>query len=136
VADRGREVFVIGSYARRLHPWVAGIFALGVLLQAFLAGAALPQLGGNGDFASHREVGYTLMGIVALVLVIVAGLSRADRAQIWGSIAVFVLYIVQTILPPLRSSSPILAALHPVNAIILFVIAAWLFGRGFRARTA
>jgi len=136
VEGRGREVFVIGSYARRLHPWVAGVFALGVLLQAFLAGAAMPQLGGNGDFATHREVGYTVMGLIALVLLVVAGLGRADRVQIWGSIAVFVLYIVQTLLPPLRGSSPILAALHPANAIVLFGVAAWLFGRGLRASTS
>lgn len=130
--DRGREVFVIGSYARRLHPWVAGLFALGVLLQAFLAGAALPNLGGSGDFSAHVAVGYTAMGIIALVVLILAGLGRADRVQIWGSVALFVLYIVQTLLPPLRGSAPILAALHPVNAIVLFVLAGWMTVRELR----
>ena len=42
---------MIRTTAARIHPWLAGLFALGVLLQAFLAGAALPQLGGSGDFA-------------------------------------------------------------------------------------
>jgi len=124
---------MVGSYARRLHPWAAGLFALGVLLQAFLAGAALPNLGGQGDFAVHREVGYTAMGIVALVVLILAGLGRADRVQVWGSVALFVLYVVQTLLPPLRGSAPVLAALHPVNAIVLFVLAAWLMARSVRA---
>jgi Family of unknown function (DUF6220) len=123
---------MVGTYARRLYPWAVGLFALGVLLQAFLAGAALPNLGGSGDFELHREVGYTAMGIVALIVLILAGLGRADRIQIWGSVALFVLYIVQTLLPPLRGSAPVLAALHPVNAIVLFGLAAWLFVRGIR----
>jgi hypothetical protein len=124
---------MIGSWARRLHPWLSGLFALGVLLQAFLAGAALGQLGGSGDFASHTEFGYTGMGILALLVLIAAGLGRADRVQIWGSIALFVDYIVQTLLPGFRGSSPAVAALHPVNALLLFGLAVWLFIRGLRA---
>ena len=124
---------MIGSWARRLHPWLSGLFALGVLVQAFLAGAALAELGGSGDFASHRDFGYTAMGIIALLILIAAGLGRADRLQIWGSIALFVDYIVQTALPNFRASSPFLAALHPVNAIVLFGLATWLFVRGVRA---
>jgi hypothetical protein len=124
---------MIGSWARRLHPWLSGLFALGVLLQAFLAGAALTELGGSGDFGTHLEFGYTGMGILALLVLIAAGLGRADRAQIWGSIALFVDYIVQTLLPGFRADSPVIAALHPVNAILLFGLAAWLFVRGVRA---
>jgi len=124
---------MIGSWARRLHPWLSGLFALGVLLQAFLAGAAMAQLGGSDDFAAHREFGYTGMGILALLILIAAGLGRADRVQIWGSVALFVDYVIQTLLPNFRESSPLVAALHPVNAILLFGLAAWLFVRGLRA---
>ncbi len=127
---------MIGRWARRLHPWLSGLFALGVLLQAFLAGAALVELGGSGDFGGHIEMGYTGMGILALLVLIAAGLGRADRAQIWGSIALFADYVVQTLLPTLRASSPVAAALHPVNAILLFALAAWLFFRGIRAARA
>jgi hypothetical protein len=118
---------MVRTYAQRLHPWLAGLFALAVLVQAFLAGVALPQLGGNGDFAAHRDLGYTGLGILALIVLIVAGIARASRLQIWGSIGLFVLYVVQTILPTLAGSSPLLAALHPANAILLFALAAWMF---------
>jgi uncharacterized protein DUF6220 len=127
---------MVGSTARRVHPWLAGLFALGVLLQAFLAGAALPQLGGSGSFATHIEVGYTAMGIIALLVLIASGLGRADRGQIWGSVALFVLYIVQTMLPTFKGSTPFLAALHPLNALVLFALAAWLFYRGVRTAPA
>jgi hypothetical protein len=124
---------MIRTTAARVHPWLAGLFALGVLLQAFLAGAALPQLGGTGDFAAHRDVGYTAMGILALVLLIVGGIARSSRLVIWGSIALFVLYVVQTVLPNLAGSQPMLAALHPVNAVVLFGLAAWMFVQERRA---
>jgi hypothetical protein len=127
---------LVGQTARRLHPWLAGLFALGVLVQAYLAGAALPQLGGSGNFDTHAFVGYELMGILALLILIAAGLGRADRAQVWGSVALFVDYVVQTSLPGARDSSPVVAALHPVNAIVLFGLAAWLFVRGVRRAPA
>jgi hypothetical protein len=126
---------MVRTYAQRLHPWLAGLFALGVLVQAFLAGAALPELGGGGDFGAHRDLGYTGIGILALLVLIVGGLGRASRLQIWGSIGLFALYIVQTLLPTLAGSSPTLAALHPANAILLFALAAWMFVAERRAAT-
>lgn len=124
---------MVRQTARRIHPWLSGLFALGVLVQAFLAGSALTELGGSGDFSSHSSVGYSVMGILALLVLIAGGLGRADRVQIWGSIGLFVDYIVQTTLPTLAGSSPALAALHPVNAILLFALATWMFLRGVRS---
>ena len=76
------------------------------------------------------------MGILALLVLIAAGLGRADRRQIWGSVALFLLYIVQTLLPTFKGSTPFLAALHPLNALVLFSLAAWLFYRGVRTAPA
>ena len=127
---------MVRSTAGRLHPWLAGIFALGVLVQAVLAGVALPQLGGSGDFEAHRQVGYTVMGLLSLAVLIAAGLAQTDPVQIWGSVALFVLYIVQTLLPTFSGSTPALAALHPANALILFGLSVWMFVRGVRPATA
>ena len=127
---------MVMAWARRVHPWLAGIFALGVLVQGYLAGSALPQLGGSGDFAAHREVGFTVMGIIALLVLIVGGLGRGSRLAIWGSVAIFVLYIIQTSLPGMAGSSPAVAALHPANAIVLFGLSAWIFLKGVRPAAA
>ena len=97
---------------------------------------ALPQLGGNGDFGPHVGIGYTVMGILALLALIAAGLARADRSLLWESAALFVLYIVQTLLPTMKGSTPFLAALHPVNAVLLFGLAGWLFLQGRRMAPA
>jgi hypothetical protein len=127
---------MVMAWARRVHPWLAGVFALGVLVQGYLAGSALPQLGGSGDFAAHREVGFTVMGILALLVLIAGGLGRAGRLATWGSVAIFVLYIIQASLPGMAGSSPAVAALHPANAIVLFGLSAWIFLKGVRPAAA
>lgn len=111
------------AIARMAHLISAWLFAAGVLLQGYLAGVALTQLGGNGDFAAHVGIGYSLMGILALAVPVFAILGRMPRAHVGWSGLLLLLYIVQTVLPVLRSSSPAIAALHPANAMVMFVLA-------------
>jgi uncharacterized membrane protein len=111
------------AIARWAHLIAAWLLAAGVLLQGYLAGAALAQLGGNGDFATHVAIGYSLMGLLALAVPVFALVGRMPRAHVGWSALLLVLYIVQTVLPVLRSSSPAIAALHPVNAMIMLVLA-------------
>lgn len=109
-------------YARWAHAVAAWLFVAGVLVQGYLAGSALAQLGGTGDFSMHIEVGYTVMGLLALVVLVTALLGRCPRLQVGLSVLLLVLYVVQTTLPSFRAGSPLLAALHPVNAMILLVL--------------
>jgi hypothetical protein len=100
-------------------------------VQGYLAGQAMPELGGGGDFESHRTIGFTVMGILALVVLAAALIGRLPRSQVALSVLLFVLYIVQTSLPGLGGSSPAIAALHPANAMVLLGVAV---GIGLRAR--
>jgi heme A synthase len=116
---------------RRLHAWAAILWVVAIIAQVILAGQAIGNLGGSGDFASHRDFGYT-MGIVqliALVLAFPARMSGRDKAI---SAGLLVLYIVQTILPPLRSTSPLIAELHPLNAMVLFTLSIWYARHAWR----
>ena len=110
------------AIARWAHLVSAWLFAAGVLLQGYLAGAALAQLGGNGDFATHMGIGYTL-GLLALAVLLFALLGRMPRSHVGWSGLLLVLYVVQTSLPFLRTDSPAIAALHPANAMIMLVLA-------------
>ena len=101
---------------RRLHAWAAILWVVAIIAQVILAGQAIGNLGGSGDFATHRDFGYT-MGIVQLVALILAFPARMSRRDKAVSAGLLVLYIVQTILPPLRSTTPLLAELHPLNAM-------------------
>jgi hypothetical protein len=56
---------MIGAYGRWAHVGAAWLFAGGVLLQAFLAGAALTQLGGSSDFSAHISFGIRARRIAA-----------------------------------------------------------------------
>ena len=110
---------------RWLHAAAAAVFVAAILVQVFLAGAALANLGGSGDFSSHIEFGFTWVGFAALAVVVTALLARRPRRDIGITLGLMGLYIVQTILPGLRDSVPSVAALHPVNAMLLFALAAW-----------
>ncbi|MGH2476893.1 MAG: DUF6220 domain-containing protein [Candidatus Limnocylindrales bacterium] len=122
--------------AGQAHVAAAWLFAVGVLLQGYLAGSAMGQLGGSGDFSAHIGVGYSLMGILALAVPILALLGRLPRAQVGWSAVLLVLYVVQTSLPFARADIPAIAALHPVNAMLLLVLAVVLAVRGRRLMTA
>jgi hypothetical protein len=54
---------------------------------------------------------------------VTALIARPGRRQLALAGLVLFLYVVQTILPPLRAASVAVAALHPVNALLLFAVA-------------
>jgi hypothetical protein len=117
----------------RVHAAVAAIFVVAIVVQVFFAGAVLANLGGSGNFATHIEFGYTWIGIAALAVLLTAIAARRPRREVGIALALLVLYVVQTVLPSFRASTPWLAALHPVNALFLFALAAWYARRAWRA---
>jgi hypothetical protein len=118
------------TWGRWIHIAAAWLFAVGVLVQAYLAGQALTQLGGAGDFEAHRSFGYSVLGILALVVLVAALVARLPRGQVGLSALLLVLYVVQASLPTARTSSPAIAALHPANAMVLLVLALLIGWRG------
>ena len=120
----------------RLHLAAAVIFVVAILVQVFLAGSAITNLGGSGNFSTHIEFGYTWIGLASLAVLLTAFAARRPRVDIGIAFAMLLLYIVQTFLPSARSSAPWVAALHPVNALLLFALAAWYAPRIWRAATS
>jgi len=125
----------MSSMARQVHAWLAWAFVAAIVIQVFLAGLAIPQLGGNGNFETHQGFGYAI-GFVALALVIAAVVARAGRRRILQALGILVLYIIQTILPNLDPGLSIAAALHPLNAMFLFVLSIWYARQAWRERSA
>jgi hypothetical protein len=121
---------------RWLHVAAAVAFVVAILYQVFLAGAALLQLGGDGDFRAHVDFGYTIVGVAALAVLVTAALARAGRRRIGISALLLVLYVVQTSLPYARKDVPAIAALHPVHALVLFALATWFAWTAWRNRPA
>jgi Na+/melibiose symporter-like transporter len=126
----------VTTLARGLHSVAAWLLAASVIVQAFLAGVAMLQLGGDGDFSTHVGFGYSVPGLLALIVLLTALVARLGRTQILLSGGLIVLYIIQTALPVFAEQSPIVAALHPANAFLLFGAAIYVARRQTRSSPA
>lgn len=113
------------SALRAIHIAVAWLLVITIVIQVFLAGLALASLGGSGNFDLHIDFGYTVVGLVALATVVTAVLAGLPRRDSLIAFGLLVLYVIQTILPVVRTSFPAIAALHPVNALLLFGGSFW-----------
>ena len=120
----------------RVHAALAWAFVATIVIQVFLAGAALSNLGGSGNFTTHIDFGYYVVGIAALAVLVSALVARRPRREVGISAGLFVLYIIQTSLPQAKGSIPAIAALHPVNALLLFGVAVWYARSAWRASAA
>ena len=109
----------MSTVLKQAHAYLAWVFVASVVVQVFLAGLAIPQLGGNGSFGDHRNFGY-LIGLLTLVVLLAAIAARAGRRRILQAAGLLVLYVVQSSLPYMDPGLPFAAALHPVNALVMF----------------
>ena len=107
-------------YLRIAFAALAWLFVATVVIQVFLIGLGL--FGDPAFRETHREFGFTWVGLAALALLIVAILARPGPRALGAVVGLFVLYIIQTSLPGLRDSYPAVAALHPVLAMGIFVM--------------
>jgi hypothetical protein len=102
--------------ARRVHLAATWLFLAAILLQVFLIGLVLFA---GGSIENHRGFGYMII-FIALAVLLTALWARVPRRDGWMAAAVLGLYIVQTSFPMFKASAPVVAALHPVFAILLF----------------
>jgi hypothetical protein len=118
------------------HAGVAWVLVAAILYQVFLAGSAIANLGGSGDFSAHAGFGFTVVGLAALAVLLTAVISRASRRDIGISFGLLLLYVVQVSLPGLKSAGSWIAALHPVNAMFLFALAVWYARHAWQVRNS
>lgn len=116
------------SVARTVYLVVIWIFVACLVVQFFLAG--LGVFAGYQNFLTHRDFGY-LFGLLVLPLIILAALARLPRRFILLSLLLLVLFAMQSVLLLFRTDAPSVAALHPLNGVLILLIAVWL---GIEAR--
>jgi len=123
-----------GAALRYLTP----LYALAVLLQFFFAGSGIFGLDEGESVAEegnaldlHRDFGWIISNPVALLILLIALLWWPRRKRMLGLyFLLFVLMIVQSFLP---EAGQWVAALHPVNAVVLLALLGYLsywFWRG------
>jgi hypothetical protein len=102
----------------------AWLFLAGVITQVFLAGASLFGL---TDWTTHRGLGWTL-GPAPILLLVLALLARVGRRTVLLTIGLAVATVIQPELALARDTDPVVAAFHPVNALVVFWLA-WVVAR-------
>jgi hypothetical protein len=109
---------------------VAWLFIVSLLIQVFLAGLSLFVSGSYWD--AHVAFGHIGPGLLALLMVIFALWGRLPRTSVLLTVLLFVLVILQTeVFAGIRADAPLAAALHPVNALILFALGVGLARRAW-----
>jgi hypothetical protein len=116
--------------SRIAHLVIVSLMLTAIVAQPFLIGLFLFGAVDNADL--HTIVGYTLFEFGAPLLLIAALLARLPRREMLLTLLLIVDIFVQITLVNLRESAPVLAALHPLNAFALLLVAVMLV-RGDRA---
>jgi hypothetical protein len=101
--------------------WLERAFLMGLFLQVLFIGfGVFPRSGDASPFALHRAWGF-ILGDLAVLLFVSAVAARADGKTVLFAFAVGLLtFLAQPLLVSARHNAPVVAALHPVNALIIF----------------
>jgi hypothetical protein len=110
------------SQARIVFFGLTAIYLLAVIVQFFLAG--LGAFGGDWDV--HTGVGF-VVAIGSLLLLVVAAVGRLPRRMFLVTLLLVALNALQIGLA--RIDVEELAALHPVNALVIVIVAYSLMQR-------
>jgi hypothetical protein len=116
--------------SRLLYLILAWLFIAGMVLQVFFIGLGLF---GDATFrATHSGFGW-LLHLWPLLTLLFAALSRAGSRHWQWALALAVVVFLVPIFVSLRQTMPVLAALHPVSAVLAFAIAAVVAFNALRA---
>jgi hypothetical protein len=106
-----------GHRALLVLMWIARIFALGIVVQVFLAGLALFVDTANWAAHSNFPRYFAFLPILMILLSFIARLPVTYRVK---SIQLFAMIILMFLTAILSSKIGFLSALHPVIALALF----------------
>lgn len=110
------------THGFRIAHLVAASFVLaGIVAQPFLIGLYLFGAVDNADL--HTVVGYSLFEAGIPLLLITALFARLRGRELMLTLFLMLDIFVQVLLVNLRDTSSVLAALHPLNAFVLLLLA-------------
>jgi hypothetical protein len=108
---------------------VAWLFVACAIVQVFLAGLGVFE--DPARFVTHREFGYAF-GPLVLILLILAIVGRMGGRVIGLSALLLVMFALQSVFVAMRTSQPMVAALHPVNGFLIILVGIMLAREGRR----
>ena len=117
------------SGARYVYLVLVWIYLAGILVQVFLAGIGM--FGVAKDFEPHVGLGW-ILHLVPVLLLIAAAVARVGSRLIWWTVGLLVVQFIQPILATMRTDQPVVAAFHPVLALVIFWLALTIGLRAWR----
>lgn len=121
------------SIARNLHAGIAWLLVAVLVIQVWLAGRGVFE--SPTVFDTHRDFGY-MISIFPIVLLVLGFLGAMGRRVAIMAAVIFGLVILQSVFVVMRTSSPAIAALHPVNGFLILLVAVMLARESWGMRTA
>ncbi len=121
------------SSTRTALALVAMAFAACIVVQVFLAG--LGVFDGPAAFITHRNFGY-LIGWLTVVMLVLAVAGRTGRRLIGLSALTLVQMALQSVFVLVREDAPAVAALHPVNGVLLLLVTVAIARSAWVSRTS
>ena len=106
--------------ARYVFAGLAWLFLVGVVVQVFFIGLGL--FAGSENLESHVTLGW-ILHLIPIVILIAAALARPGRGTLLLALGLAVTVFIVPILATMRDASPVIAALHPVGALLAFYLA-------------
>jgi hypothetical protein len=106
-------------FFRYLFLSIAVVFLSAIVVQVFFAGLML--FGQEGGRELHETTGY-ILGTAGALFLVVPALARAGRRPIVLGVILALVTYGQPFLTFARDTSPVIAALHPVNALLIFTL--------------
>jgi hypothetical protein len=105
---------------RRVFAVLAWVYLAAVVVQFFLAGLGLPQLGGEG-MGIHAEFGYIAVHMTPILLILFAAISRAGWVLIGWTVLLAVVAFMQPIWVTAFQGEA-LASIHVLGAVALLAL--------------
>lgn len=118
------------SWFQRGYFWCTLLFSTCIVVQVFFAGLAI--MVSTSFIGTHKAFGYLVIWF-PLVLLLLGLLGHLPRQINWLTALLMVLSFLQPVLikVPQAIGLPVLSALHPVNALVIFTLPLFL---SYRAR--
>jgi hypothetical protein len=102
------------------------LFLAAIVVQVYFAGLML--FGQEGGEGLHESTGY-ILGTAGALFLILPALARAGATTIVLGVVLTLITFFQPNLTFARETSPVIAAFHPVNALLIFTLSIILVRR-------
>jgi hypothetical protein len=121
---------VARRWAENLYLGVASLILVGIVIQGLLIGPSLFASTKWGRVA-HGNLGVVLF-LLTLLLPVAGRLSRLSGRTVILSAVLFVLALIEVTSAAFGKRAPLLAALHPANALLMGALTVFLLMHGWQ----